>query len=184
MAQGRKKSPVADTHGNVSQATLLEFHDELVEAYRLKASADGALRNVYKRAEQAGLDRKTLKRAYTDAQKAENERQVDDERYRRYMAWLGKPIGTQAEMPLPNGETEGAEQPANGEDTEAVAKHENNAAFEEGLSAGKAGANGASNPHEPGSEAMQSWSSGWAAGQKEAVMALGGATRRAARPSA
>jgi hypothetical protein len=173
MARGRpRKEP--ETHGNVSQSTLLEFHDELVEAYRLKASADGALRNVYKRAEQAGLDRKTLKRAYSDAQKAENERQVDDERYRRYMAWLGVPVGTQAEMTLSDED----ESQANGEDTEAVEQHKNNMAFEEGVSAGKAGANAASNPHPPGSEAFQAFSLGWSAGQKETVMALGGTTRR------
>lgn len=182
MARGRPRAEAA-THGNVVQSTLLEFHDELVEAYRLKASADGALRNVYKRAEQAGLDRKTLKRAYTDAQKAENERHVDDERYRRYMAWLGKPIGTQAEMPLPNGEGgEDTEQPANGEDTEAVAKHENNAAFESGVAAGAAG-NPNANPFDVGTENHQSYSLGWSSGQKQAVEALGGATRRT-RPAA
>lgn len=180
MARGRKPAAASggtETHGNISQATLLEFNDELTQLLRLKKSADSAVSNCYKRAESAGLDRKTLKRAREDSQKAENERQVDHERYVRYMAWLNVPVGTQAEMPM-NGE-DGA---ANGEDTEAVEKHENNDAYEAGVHAGKAGANAASNPHQPGSEPHASFSLGWSAGQKEAVMALGGATRRAAAP--
>lgn len=181
MARGRKPASAtaaAETHGNVTQATVLEFNDELTQLLRLKKSADSAVSNCYKRAESAGLDRKTLKRAREDSQKAENERQVDHERYVRYMGWLGVPVGTPVE-PLASDETDEPE--PNGAAVEAVEKHQSNVAFEQGVHAGKAGANAASNPHQPGSEGYQAFSLGWASGQKEAVMALGGATRHAPR---
>jgi len=57
---------------------------------------------------------------------------------------------------------------------------ENNKAFEAGVTAGKAGADLASCPFDPGSEEYQSFSLGWSQGQKAAVEALGGTTRTAA----
>lgn len=162
--------------GNVTRKTLLEFNDALTVALREKATADSAVANVYKRAETAGLDRKTFKKAHADALKAANERQVDHERYCLYMRMLGVPVGEgDAEA---DGDKAGADQTEAGE-AEAVAQHEANKAFEEGVYAGKAGANmAASNSYQPGSAEHQSFSLGWFSGQKEAVEALGGATRR------
>ena len=162
MARGRPRKEHPTT-SNVTPATILGFADELTTALRVKRSADSAVANVYKRAESAGLDRKTLKRAHTDAQKAENERLVDEQRYRRYMAALGCPV----------------DDVANGEDAEAAEKHQNNEAFESGIAAGAAGSPITNCPFDPGTESYQSYSLGWSQGQKQAVEALGGATRRA-----
>jgi hypothetical protein len=178
MPRPRKTPPDG---GNVTQATVLQFHDELTEALRLKAASDSKVANVYKRAESAGLDRKTLKAAHKDALKASNERLVDHERYCQYMRWLGVPVDETPDEPDETGD----ESAANGEDTEAVARHRGNKAYEEGVYAGKAGANmAASNAYQPGTEEHQSFSLGWSAGQKEAVEALGGATRRTQPASA
>lgn len=180
MARSKKSQP--ETEGNVTRAHFLEVFDELTSALRLKASADSAVASVYKRAERTGLDRKQLKRAYAESLKATDEREMDDRRYRQYLEWLGKPVGFQPDLPIdPAGREIDPE--ADAAEDAAVAKHELNVAFTQGANAGKAGAAMASDPYAPGTEQHQQWSLGWSDGQKEAVQALGGVTRRRAVPS-
>lgn len=178
MARTRKaKNP--DMDGNTSRATFLEHHDIIVEKLRLKKEADSALGNAYKSAERDGIDKKELKRAIADGNLSSDELAVRDRKYALYREWLSKPIGFQGQMDVaaaaePNGH---ASDPA---ESEAVANHENNKAFEAGVTAGKAGADIASCPFDPGTEEHQSYSLGWSSGQRAAVEALGGATRTAA----
>ena len=177
MAKGstrRRRAETPEMDGNVGRATFLECFDDVKEKLRLKKEADSALANSYKRAENAGIDRKILKKALHDAELSAEERVINDRRYRLYLDWLGKPLGTQADI----FETETAAEPvANGHDTaaeaEAVAKHQNNEAYEAGVAAGKAGADMASCPYQPGTEEHQVFSTGWSAGQAAAVAALG-----------
>jgi uncharacterized protein (UPF0335 family) len=164
-----------------SQAKFLE-HFAITALLAAKRSADSNLSNAYKQAERDGIDRKILKRAFLENDKTAADRERADQTLRQYMEWLGKPLGTQAAMdfgndnkPAANGHAE-----ADPETAAAVASHEATQTFHHGVTAGRAGAAAASNPHQPGSEQAQQWSTGWAAGQKEAVMALGGATHRAA----
>lgn len=168
MARGRK--PVEQPPQiNVTQDVFLEFYDELTEKLRLKKSADSAVASVYKRAEAAGIDRKTLKRAYADSLLTDSERQRAEEIHRQYMIWLGKPVGFQGAMDL-------GQPAANGHDASpAVEKHQMNVAYVEGHNSGKAGHPVTNCKYDPGTEQHQQWSLGWAAGQKDAVAALGGA---------
>ena len=163
--------------GNVTRQTFLEHHDIIVEKLRLKKEADSALGDAYKAAERDGIDKKELKRAIADGNLSSDELAARDRKYALYREWLDKPVGFQAEMDV------AASPAANGHDAteaEAVTKHENNKAFEAGVTAGKAGADLASCPFDPGSEEYQSFSLGWSQGQKAAVEALGGTTRTAA----
>lgn len=170
MAKTRKAKDTPTMDGNVSRQTFLEHYDVITEKLRVKKEADSALATAYKAAERNGLSRKELKRARDTADLTAEERTINDRRYRLYLDWLGKPIGTQAT--------------ADPAETEAVQKHENNEAYEWGISAGKAGAALESMPYTPGTEEYQSAASGWAIGQKQAVEALGGATHHAeSRPS-
>lgn len=171
-----KKIPHAPT-GNVTGDTFLEFYDRLVEAVHAKDAAAMALANVYRAAERAGIDKKQLKRAYAESQKTADEREIDDGKFRQYMDWLGKPVGTQAEMF--RGDPEAAQAPS----PEASDKHDASQAHYAGHDAGRAGANIDSNPHQPGTEAFAEWRGGWGEGQAAAVAALGGATRRVPMPA-
>jgi len=157
---------------------LLEYNDMLTTALRVKASADSAVAAVYKRAESAGLDRKTLKRAHNDALKAANERQTDEERYRLYMRWLSAPVDPDETVSDDPEDATEAGEAGNGADAEVIQKHENNVAFEEGVAAGTAGSPMSNCGYDVASEEYQSYSLGWSQGQKAAVEALGGATRR------
>lgn len=180
MAKTRKAKDTPAMDGNVSRQTFLEHYDVITEKLRVKKEADSALATAYKAAERNGLSRKELKRARDTADLTAEERTINDRRYRLYLDWLGKPIGTQADAePTANGHAT-----ADPAETEAVQKHENNEAYEWGISAGKAGAALESMPYTPGTEEYQSAASGWAIGQKQAVEALGGATHHAeSRPS-
>jgi hypothetical protein len=171
-------TPAVD--GNVAKATLLEHHDAIVTKLRLKKEADSALANAWKAAERDGISKKELKRVMDDNALTAEELAVRDRRHALYRAWLNRPVGFQSTMEMPASESE---QPAaaNGHAApdEADQQHARNAAFEEGVVAGKAGADLASCAYLPGTEEHQQFSSGWAAGQRQAVEALGGATHTA-----
>lgn len=174
MARGRKKQDTPAMDGNVSRATFLEHYDTITEKLRVKKEADSALATAYKSAERNGIDRKALKRAREMADLTAEERSIADRRLRLYAEWLGKPLGFQAEMPVEPAAANG-HAPA---PDEASQKHENNEAYEWGVSAGKAGAAIESivSRYQPGSEEHQQASLGWSQGQKIAVESLGGAT--------
>lgn len=181
MARGRKAAatPGPDHNQGPSRSSFLEHYDNLVEKLAAKLSADSAVANAYKAAERDGIDRKMLKRVLAENKKTAAELEIYDAKHRRYREWLGKPVGTQAAMDLSN-DNKPATNGHGPEATAAVEKHEATETFRAGTEAGKAGAAIASNPYPPGSERAQQWSTGWSAGQKEAVHALGGATHRAA----
>lgn len=168
----RRASTVSSTMGNLTQAVFLQHHDDVIEKLRLKKEADSALSNAYKAAGRNGVDIKELKRAIAMSALSAEERAMSDAKQRRYLEWLGRPIGTQATMfteddPQPNGHDR--------ETAEAVHQHEQSEAYEAGVAAGKAGAaiESITSLYQPGTEEFQSASQGWAEGQRLAVAALG-----------
>lgn len=179
-------SPGPGHNGGPSRATFLEHVDNIVDKLAVKRSADSALATAYKAAEKDGLDRKDLKFAIAEGGLSSDERELRHRRRMQYLEFLGKPVGTQTDMFTEEAADQSAgegDPEAAAEDEAAVARHELNVAFNQGSIAGKAGAQAASNPYQPGSEQAQSWSTGWSAGQKEFVTStLGGATRRAPAP--
>lgn len=175
MARGRKAAAATpQVDGNVTREAFLSAYDVVTEKLRLKKEADSALANAYRAAERAGVDRKMLKAVRAEADLSAEERAINDRRRRLYLQWLNKPIGTQAEMPLPDaaGEANGHAEPPD----EADQAHARTEAYEWGVSAGKGGAADSSCPYQPGSSEMQEWKSGWIEGQRVAVESLGGAS--------
>lgn len=179
MPRGRKRTtpkaasqpePKADS-GNLKKETLLELYDDAVDAKAALDAASGKYRNVIKRAGALGINQAALKRVIAELNRDRDKREIDDRDFRKYMAWLGHPIGHQAEMfanddaPAPNGHD-----PDSGEADE---KHGLRVADREGYTAGKAGANVDSCPYELGSELAQVWHGAWHRAQKEAVHAMG-----------
>lgn len=186
MPRGKRSSdapastPAVD--GNIAKSTMLEHHDAIVTKLRLKKEADSALANAWKAAERDGISKKELKRVMDDNALTAEELAVRDRRHALYRAWLNRPVGFQSTMEMPAAAGD-AEQPAaaNGHamPDEADQQHARNAAFEEGVVAGKAGADLASCAYVPGTEEHQQFSSGWALGQRQAVESLGGTTHTA-----
>lgn len=182
MARGRPPNPKPDP-SNVSKATFLEFYDEAVDTKAALDSARSKHQGVFKRAENAGINRAALSRALKEANRERDKREIDDRDYRRYMEWLGMPLGHQAAFDLAGG-AEPAAQSENGQanghdpaaadaeseaDKQATEAHVQRVAYHQGREAGRVGANVDSCPFKPGTEDNQLWHSGWHAGQSEVV---------------
>lgn len=163
---------------NVTQATFLEFYDELVSAKAAVDGAQGTYRNILKRAKGANVNIDMLRASMKLANQDRLRRETDFRDLQQMMIWLEKPLGTQGSLDLP--ETA----PASTGDKDAAATHLLNEAEREGVEAGKHGANIASCPYQVGTEHHQRWTTGWHSGQREAVGAGPGRSRRAPAPAA
>lgn len=171
MPRGRKRrEPQTEptiAQPNVGKAEFLECYDDAIEAKANLDSARGKYQNVIKRAGTLGLNVAAFKRAIAESLRERDKREIDDRDMRKYMEWLGMPLGHQAEMftndnaPKPNGHDP--------ETSEADEKHALRVADREGYTAGKAGANVDSCPYELGSELAQVWHSSWHRAQSEQV---------------
>jgi uncharacterized protein (UPF0335 family) len=82
---------------NITQSTFLAFIEELDNADQMVAEAVGNRKDVYKRAEGAGLKKKALIQARKVAEQSGDLRDEHDRDFRLYMLWLGKPIGYQSD---------------------------------------------------------------------------------------
>lgn len=171
--------PNGASGGNgATRVQFLELFDELINAKAKLDSAQDSYRNLFKRGEAMGLNGAMLKASLKLKNQDRDRRESDFSDLAKYLAWLEIPIGTQAEM---FGEPE-AEPTA--EEAEAVEKHKANAAYNEGLYSGRAGANVNSCPYQIGSEEYQQYHSGYHAGQREIAETLGGKPARRGRPRA
>ncbi len=94
-------------------------------------------------------------RALADAKRSGEEREAADRAYRRNMAWLGKPVGTQSEFDL----------------APSWSPVDLSRVERDGFTAGKRGDRADSNSWTPGREEHQRWHSGWLRGQGEKVTA-------------
>lgn len=173
MARGRPPKPRPDG-ANVTAACFLEIYDDAIDAKAVLDSARGKYQAVFKKAETLGINRAALSRAIQEAARDRDKREIDDRDFRRYMLWLDKPVGTQADFgfadaPAPNGH---APEPESEADKAATETHVKRVAYHQGFEAGKAGANISACPFGVGTEDAQLWTSAWHAAQTEMVHAL------------
>lgn len=103
-----------------------------------------------------GINLAAFDRAMVDEKRSGEEREVEDRRYREFMAWLKKPVGFQQAMEFAPAEP---------------TTHELHKAESGGLEAGKRGDRADSNPWTPGTEAFVRFHAGWLRGQALKVTA-------------
>jgi hypothetical protein len=165
--------------GNVTQATFLQFVDEYSDVDQAVAQAVGMRKDLRKRIRGAGLNLAAFDRSRAEAEKSGDKREEEDREFRRNMAWLGKPIGFQADwVGAPS--TSSGPRP-NGEDTAAVAEHQVHQVEAHGEAAGEAGRERGANPWSPGTLLYQTWDTAWMAGQETLARKLGPAEALAPR---
>ena len=145
---------------NVTKATFLEFYDKFVAATIGVARANARLKDVKRAAKAAGVDVKELVAAYKLSQQDRDARDEAFDTRRRYMAWLGRPLGTQGEFDLSTGAGESPDDIAAGE------RHALAEAYESGYVSGKLGAGSAFCPFDAGTEAHQQYMLGVRIGEE------------------
>jgi hypothetical protein len=165
---------------NVTRETFLGFVEELDNADQMVAEAVGNRKDVFKRAEGAGLKKSALIQARKVAQQAGEKREQHDRDFRQYMLWFGKPLGYQGDLFAPDGPALRA-RPSNGEE---ISEHQANQIAAEGRKAGEAGRNRGNNPWSPGTDSAERWDAGWLEGQAAlaATLAPPETPRRRGRP--
>jgi hypothetical protein len=152
---------------NVSRETFLAFVGEIRDAKAAVDSANGTLRNTYKRAESAGLDKKELKEAIRVDGLSGAAREEAFRLKALYMAWLGKPIGFQSSLDLPQTDDGEGDEDASPESGDPIAEHQVRNAQDNGLAAGRSGQDRGSNPWSPGTFMAQQWDAAWIQGQQQ-----------------
>jgi hypothetical protein len=141
-------TPPAEHNSALSPETFLEFVGQAAKAQRTLDEANSELRHVYKRAKKAGIDLSTFKCALAEIKIDPEQRAADQQTYARYMAWLGRPVGFQAELEIVV-------------PSERARVSLDRVLWEqEGYDAALAKSEPDSNPHAVGSEAAQAWLTG------------------------
>lgn len=142
----------------VTQEQFLRFLERYDEADQTIADAVGDRKNLRTEIKTAGGKNflKAFDRARKDADRSGEARTLEDQHYRRMMAWMHKPVGFQAELLEP--ETPAA--------VVAFDVHQLKKVDNEGFDAGKTGRRRDSCPWSPGTEAAQRWNSAWLRGQE------------------
>jgi hypothetical protein len=157
--------------GNVTQATFLGFIDEYMVADQAVAEAVGARKDLRQRIKGAGFLLKAFDRTRKEAEKAADVRDAEDREFRRNMAWLGKPLGFQADW------VGGSATPApifgNGPDDDAISEHQVHQVELAGLTAGREGKNRDTNPWGEDSYLRERWDEKWLVGQEEIARRMG-----------
>jgi len=138
-------TPPADHNTALSPEIFLDFVCEAAKAQRTLDEANSELRHVYKRAKRAGVDLKEFKKVLAEIKVDPEQRQASQATYARYMAWLGKPIGYQAELAI-------IEPSQRAKDALNLSVWE-----QEGYDAALGGREPADNPYPPGGPAAQAW---------------------------
>lgn len=149
---------------NLTQATFLEFFDEYQAACNAVTSALGERRDVIKRAEGAGINRRGFLNARSLAEQSGEKRQQEFIATHTYMGYLGKPL-TMDPIPAPIDNT--------------ITEHQRRKVEGDGFQAGRHDQNRQSgNTWAPGSLLYQVYDDAWVAGQE----ALEAAKAKAAPP--
>lgn len=161
---------------NVTQASYLGFVQQYKDADEAVAAAVGERKDLRKIIKGAGINLKAFDRTRKDAEKSGEIREEEDREYRRYMAWIGKPVGFQAEM--------FADSPRTEADEHAVAEHQVTQAEEAGAIAGRNGVDRSRNPWTPGTFLWEQYDRGWMRGQEQlaATLTPSDAPKRRGRP--
>jgi hypothetical protein len=106
----------------------------------------------------AGFDLAAFDRYRVESQKSSERREAEDAEFRRYMAWSGMPLGTQAEM-FKKDEPEDDVPPEL--QVKRVRRH--------GVVSGRAGRERSENPWQAGQLLHQIWHEGWLEGKEGAA---------------
>ena len=145
-----------------SQAQLLGFVDGYAlietEVSDAKAEVSSCVRrrtSFRKQIKDAGIPLAEFDRALADSAMSGAERERADHHYRRIMAFMGKPIGTQSSLFEPDEL-----------DPAAFDVHQMKAIDNDGFDAGKGGKLRTDNPWSPGTENSQRWDTAWIRGQE------------------
>jgi uncharacterized protein (UPF0335 family)/ribosome modulation factor len=162
--------------GNVSQATLEQFLEELDNADQMVAESVGNRKDVRKRAVAAGIHIKALDQARKVAKQSGDKREEHDRNFRQYMWMMGKPIGFQADWVGGVGA-----RATNGEDINELQRRQ---VSDAGHTAGIDGRDRSSNPWTPSTDMAAIWDTGWLSGQTELAerMAPPDAPKKRGRP--
>jgi hypothetical protein len=177
--------------GGNSRVAFLEFIEAYEDIDQAVAEAVGMRKDLRARIKGAGLNLTAFDRARKESNKSAEKRTEEDRAYRAMMAWLGKPIGTQAnlfaelepverveplarsEPPLPldlqqaiTQEAPKPEQAARPDDSAMrFSEAQIQRVFDHGQQAGLSGLARANNPWNTGTYLCQRWDEGWLDGQ-------------------
>jgi hypothetical protein len=166
--------------GNVTQTAFLQLIEEYTDVDQAVHEAVGMRKDLRKRIKGAGFSLAAFDRARKEAEKSEDMRDEEDRQFRRNMAWMGKPLGYQADWIGEPPPSAGANGPAGDEDQPT--QHQVRQVEAAGLAAGRAGVDRADNPWGEGSFLSRVWDDQWLAGQQELGANILPSRRRRGRP--
>lgn len=153
-----------DQGANLTQATFLEYvgrHEdidrEILDAKETVRSLNKRRKDLRKTIIAVGINLDAFDRHLRDVDRSGEEREAEDDQYRRYMRWRLKPVGYQ-----PGLFDTGDEPLTHDVDLEGVEA--------DGFEAGRSGARADSSTWTPGTPAHDRWHAAWLRGQEQAVM--------------
>jgi len=149
-------------NSNLTKATFLEFYDKYSSSMTEQARLKSAHGTLLKQAKGAGVDLDELKLAYKQSSLDPAEIALHEEERRRYRLWLKRPVGFQANIL----DEEGPQEPDSPEDEAAVYAHTLRVAYDDGVKAGRAGADPAWSSFPAGTEEHQQYSLGYEVGKE------------------
>lgn len=170
----------SETGNGAAKGTFLEFIEEYTNVDQAVAEAVAMRKDLRKRIKGAGFNLAALDRARKLSQSSGEKRDAEDQHLRRYMEWLGKPLGFQAAMGFMANPTD---QPKDAAD---VAPHQVHRVEDHGRVAAERGEPRTANPWSPGTFLCQIWDSQWlaATAKKEAAEEKGNGAAAAAPTAA
>lgn len=157
--------------GTINQAAFIELLASYDQGMQAVADARADLKerkeNIRDRLGPAGY--KAFMRTAKDRETSGEERELEDQWYRRQMAWLQKPVGFQPAFDLKSDDPGLA----------ALNTMELKRIDSEGFEAGRAGHSRDRNTYTPGTEAFARWDTAWLRGQAEIASSLANNTSAA-----
>lgn len=176
----RTATAATAAHGNLTPETFEEHRQEVAAATRALEEAQGIRRAALKRAKGAGINTSKLVEALRMRKLEPEVVETDFRDLAKYLAWMGMPVGFQADLLAP-----GDDQPLT---DKALHGQRLNYAEQEGYDRGLAGGVVEECSHPQGSELATAWLKGLRAGREflersgEAEHAKVSQPRRRGRP--
>ena len=158
---------------------LTAAHEKLSKLEGVLETAKARVQQAYKDLKADGFNTKMLKRARKDLREDPLDAQMDFDDYRAYRELLGVDDAAEEARQAEEREANEASVRSAMSTNESIAK-----AAGEGLEAGKAARDRASNPYGEGSPEYLSWDANWLAGQRKNIGAQADAEREPAPAAA
>jgi hypothetical protein len=151
--------------GNVTQETFLAYLDEYTEADQVVKEAAGKRKDLRKRIAGSGVNLEAFDRSRKEADKSGERREMEDREYRRYMRWIGKPVGeTTPRYGSPNGSDAPDDAADSPSELRPVSDLQRSRVEEAGYAAGAGGQTRNMNPWTPGTLLAGDWDQAWQRG--------------------